>query len=76
MDISTVLEHNNANVGTGAASGRTHHEGGDGRLIEESPEVDFKYQVELQKRSSTNIAAASSDVHSSAGGGAEPINLE
>ena len=47
MDISTVLEHNNANVGTEVASGRTHHEGGDGRLIEESPEVDFKYKVEL-----------------------------
>lgn len=71
-----MLDHNNANVGSGAVSGRPHHEGGDGLLIEESPEVVIKYQVEFQKRSSTNIAAASSDVHSSAGGGAEPSNLE
>ena len=45
MDISTVLDHNAANVGTGEASGRTHTEDGYVRLIEESPEVEIKYQV-------------------------------
>ena len=76
MDISTVLDHNAVNVGTGEASGRTHTEDGYVRLIEESPEVEIKYQVELQERPKTNIAAASSDVHNLTGGGAEPSNLE
>ena len=56
MDISTVLDHNK---GSGAASGRTNP------LIEESPEVEHNFNVKIQ---TTNIVAASDDVHSSGGG--------
>ena len=58
MDISTVLDLNNTNLGTGAASGRSDHEEDDLLHHDATPDVEVEHHVvvQLQKQSSTCLA--------------------